>query len=184
MVFSRSRRPWPRHSGQRSFTICTARLACLNACALFRARAVAGFAVFLARQLDLGGDACGGFLEGERHVVAQVGATLCAAASTATAAPSKQILEAEEIPKNVVEILENSAVKTLTSACAGKARMTVGVVNLALLRIAQNAVGFGTFAKLNLRLGLIFGVAVRMPLQRRLAVGGLDFVNGGGSRNA
>ena len=47
-----------------------ARLASLNSRALFSAGAVAGFAEFLPRQLDLGGYAGGSFLKRERHVVA------------------------------------------------------------------------------------------------------------------
>src|SRR5260370_34485036 len=44
-------------------TAACARLAGLNASALFRARAVAGLAVFLPRQLDLGSNSRGGFFE-------------------------------------------------------------------------------------------------------------------------
>src|SRR2546429_6477583 len=46
---------------------------------------------------------------------------------------SKQILEPEEISENVVEILEDGVVKSLTAALAGKPCMTVGVVKLPLL---------------------------------------------------
>src|SRR5207302_3390587 len=107
----------------------TAGLASLNAGAFFRACAVASLAVFLAGQLDLGGHSRGGFLKGERHVIAQIGSALCAAATPTAPASSKQILEAEKISENVVEILKDGAVETLTGACAGKSRVAVGVVN-------------------------------------------------------
>src|SRR2546422_5110862 len=66
-----------------------ARLAGLNARALFRAGAVAGLAVFLPRQLDLGGHTRGRFVERDRHVVSQIGPTLSAAASTPSTAKIK-----------------------------------------------------------------------------------------------
>src|SRR5204862_1439404 len=71
-------------------------LAGLSAGALFRAGAVAGLAVFLPRQLDLGGYACGRIFERERHVIAQIGPAPCATASASSTA-SKQILEAKEV---------------------------------------------------------------------------------------
>src|SRR5260370_28451573 len=165
-------------------TAAGASLASATARALIRAGAVAGLADFLPRQLDLGGHARVGFFEPERHVVAQIGAALRAAASTPPAASSKQVLEAKEISENIMEILEDGVVKSLAGAGAGKARMTVGVVNLALLRVAQHAVGFGTFAEPYLRLGLVFRIAIRVPFQRRFAVRGLDFVDGCRSRHA
>src|SRR5882762_10339965 len=64
-------------------------LASLNTGAFFRPGAVARFAEFLARKLDLGGDASGSFLEGKRHVVAQIRSALCAIAPTAGAAASE-----------------------------------------------------------------------------------------------
>src|SRR2546429_6690890 len=78
---------------------------------------------------------------------------------------SKQILEPEEISENVVEILEDGVVKSLTAALAGKPCMTVGVVKLPLLGIAQHAVSFGAFAELYFRLRFVFRIAVRMPFQ-------------------
>src|SRR6266849_1396166 len=175
--------------GEESLLICQltaagARLAGLNASSLFRARAVARLAVFLARQLDFGGHARGGLFERERHVVSQIGPALRAAAPAAPAATYTQVLEAKKIAEDVVEILEDGAVKSLAGAAAGKARVTVGVVDLPLLRITQHAVGFGAFAKLYFRFGFVFRTAVGMPFQRRFAVGGLDLVHRRRSRHA
>src|SRR5436190_2129257 len=55
--------------------------------------------------------------------------------------------------------------------------MTVGVIDLFLLRVAEHAIGFGAFAKFRCCLGLVFRIAVGMPLQRGLAVGGLNFLH-------
>src|SRR6267154_2927017 len=180
---------WARaRDGEKSLLIgklatASASLAGLNASAFFRPGAVAGFAEFLARQLDLSGYARGSFLERKRHVISQVGATLRAAAATPASAPSKQICEAKEISEDVVEILEDSIIKSLTGS-AGKPGMTVRVVNLPLLRIAEHAVGFRAFAKLYFRLGFVFRIAVRMPLERRFAIRAFDFVDGGGPCHA
>src|SRR5882672_437420 len=161
-----------------------ARLEGLNACTLLGARAVACLAVFLARQLDLGGHARGRFFERERHVVTQIGPALRAPASTPPAAASEQIFEAKKISENVVEILEDGVVKPLPAAGAGKTCMTVRVVDLPLLRIAQHAVGFSAFAELYFRLCFVFRTAVRMPFQRRFAVRGLDFLDRGSAGHA
>src|SRR5260370_18001798 len=180
---------WARsRDGEKSLLIgklaaASASLAGLNTGPFFRPGTVAGFAEFLARQLDLGGYARGSFLERKRHVISQVGATLRAASATPASAPSKQIFEAKEISEDVVEILEDGVVKSLTGS-AGKPSMTVRVVNLPLLRIAEHAVGFGAFAKLYFRLGFVFRIAVRMPLERRFAIRAFDFVDGGGARHA
>ncbi len=82
-----------------------------------------------------------------------------------------------------MEILEDSIVKSLTGA-AGKPGVTVGVINLSFLHIAEHAVGFGAFAKLHFRLGFVFRIAVRMPLERRFAVCAFDFVDRGSARDA
>src|SRR5439155_957700 len=117
-----------------------ATLAGLNAGTFFRAGTVAGFAVFLAGQLDFRGDTAGGLFEGQRHVIAQISATLRAATSAASSASSEQVLKAEEIAEDVVEILEDGVVKSLAGPGAGKSGMAVSVVNLALLSVAQNAI--------------------------------------------
>jgi len=62
--------------------------------------------------------------------------------------------------------------------------MTVRVVDLPLLRIAQHAVGFSAFAELYFRLCFVFRTAVRMPFQRRFAVRGLDFLDRGSAGHA
>src|SRR5207245_7376482 len=85
-------------------------LAGLHAGALLRARAVAGLAVFLARELDFCGHPHRRFFERQRHVIAQVGAALCARASAAPAA-AEQIFEAEEILENVLDVLDTGVIK-------------------------------------------------------------------------
>src|SRR4029077_14850527 len=57
-------------------TAATAGLTRRDPGACFRARAVASFTVFLARELDFGSYTSKSFLKGERHVVAQISAAL------------------------------------------------------------------------------------------------------------
>ena len=157
-------------------------LASNDASALLRARAVAGFAEFLPRQLDFGRHTSSSFFKRQRHVIAQVSAALRAGAPAASAA-AEEIFEAEKIAEDVVEILEDGIVKTLAHSCAGKTCVTVGVVDLALLRIAEDAIGFGAFAEFRLRFGFVFRIAIRMPFQRGFAVGGFDFIDRRRPRN-
>ncbi len=145
------------------------------------AGAIARAAEFLARDFDFGIDARCGFLEGQVHVVAQIGAALRAPAA---ASAREEILEAEEVAKNIVEVLEDGTAEVHTTTYTGKPGMTVGVVDLALLRIAEHTVGFGALAELHLCLGFIFRVAIRVPLERALAIGGFDFFYRGGARDA
>ena len=65
------------------------------------------FAIFLARDANLGVDAGGRFFKRERHVIAEIGAALHASAATAAAATAEKILEAEEVAENIVEILKD-----------------------------------------------------------------------------
>src|SRR5215472_4320229 len=61
--------------------------------------------------------------------------------------------------------------------------MTVGVVDLPFLRIAEHAVRFGAFSEFCFGLGFVFRVAVGMPFERSLAVGRLDLIQGRGMRH-
>lgn len=104
------------------------------ASAFFRAGAVAGFAIFLARKFDFCGDAGGGFFKSERHVVTKIGAALLSAATGA--ASGEKILEAKEVAENIVEIAKDGAVEIDAATGAGKTGVAVGVVDFALLLVA------------------------------------------------
>jgi len=62
-----------------------------------------------------------------------------------------------------VKVLEDAAVKSGAAprASAGETSMTVGIVNLAFIRVAKNAVGFGAFAKIDFGFFFIFGTSAR-----------------------
>src|SRR5690348_6368899 len=110
-----------------------------NAGALFCAGAIAGFAKFLARKLNFGVDARGSLFERERHVIAEISAALIAPA--AATPRGEKILEAEEVAENVVKVAEDGAVEVHAAAGAGETSVAVGVIDLALLLIAEDAVG-------------------------------------------
>src|SRR5260370_2728362 len=114
-----------------------ASLACGHASSGLCARAIARFAIFLARQFDFRGHARCAFLKRERHVIAQIRPAL----HTSSPPPSarKTILEPEKVSEDVVKTLEDGAAE-ISAARAGKTVMPVGVVDLALLRVYHHAV--------------------------------------------
>ena len=63
---------------------------------------------------------------------------------------------------------------------AGNSRVAEAIVRGALLRIAQDAVGFGRLAKFVFSGFLLVGIAIRVPLHGRFAIGGLHLFSGAG----
>ena len=76
-----------------------------------------------------------------------------------------------------MKVLEDGAVEVRRCAGTSQTRVTVVVIYLALLRIAQNAIGFRAFTEANLGLFLAFRIAVGVPLQGRLSIGAFDFLD-------
>src|SRR5260370_17711725 len=146
-------------------------LAGADTCAGFRAGPVARFAELQARDFDFGGDAAGGLFEGKRHVIAQIGSALRAIAAAPGASATEKIFESEEVPKNILKILENAAVKSTFEADSGNPCVAEAVIGLALRLVAQHAIRLGRFAEFFFGVRLVLRVAVGMPLHRRLAIG-------------
>ncbi len=147
------------------------------------AGAVAGFAKLIACDSNPSTNAGGGLVEGQGHVVTQIGAALAARAAPAAASSccaAENLIEAEEIAEDILKLLEDSGVESGgIEAAIGKAGMAEAVVDRPLLGIGENAVGLGGLAEFVFSFGLGFGIAVRMILERSLPVGGLDLVAGG-----
>ena len=137
--------------------------------ARFGAGGAATVASFHARRLDLGGHAEDRVLETDLQVVAQIFAALRPVAAAAGPA-AEQIAESEEIAQNIAEVRERVGVEALRRRIL-QAGMAVAIVGGALLRVAQDAVGFGGLFELLFGIRVV-RVAVRMILQRQLAVGG------------
>jgi hypothetical protein len=163
-----------------------AMLADFHARAGLCAGAVAGRAIFHARNFQFGFHASGRVFERELQVVAHVGATLGTRMSTtATAlAAAEDILEAEHLAENVLEFLEDRPEFAGVEDLIIEAGVAVTVVSGALLRIGKNAVGFAGFAKMMLGDGFVFRVAVGMPLHGGFAISTLDLVAGGVASDA
>src|SRR5579883_1550347 len=141
-----------------------------GAAAGLRARAVAAVASLHARHLDIGIHAENGFVEGDFEIVADVLAAL--RAGTPAPGASEEIAEAKEIAENVAEIGEGVRVEAGLPA-ALQSGVAVAVVGSALLRIAQDAIGFGRFLELFLR-GRVVGMMIGVVLAREAPVGALD----------
>jgi hypothetical protein len=124
------------------------------------------------RNLSLGSEYR--FLEFQGDVLAQIGSALSTAAASAASSTSKKITKPEEVAKNIAEILKNAGIKTGGSRRrAAYASVPESIIEPALLLIGQNRVGFAALLKFLLRIRIV-GIAVRVILQRELAVRALD----------
>jgi hypothetical protein len=90
---------------------------------------------------------------------------------------SEQISEAEEIAENVAEIGEDVGAETARRHSL-QTRVAIAVVCRALLRVAQDAIGFRSFLEPFLG-GRVLRIAVGMVLQRQPAVSALDLLLAG-----
>jgi hypothetical protein len=136
------------------------------------AGAAAFLASFVAAHVDIRFRAEDRLFEFQGDIFSQIGAALGAAASTGTAA--EKISEAEEIAEDFADILKNSGIEATRSPSADSS-VSEAVVCGALIRIGENGVGLAAFFKFFFRVGIIW-IAVRMKLQRQLAIGALDLL--------
>ena len=119
--------------------------------------------------------ACGGLLERDFQVVAQVGA-LHGAGTACAAGGSK----AEKVAEDIAEVGEDIFVagKARTAHAALHAGMTEAVIAGALFGVAQHVIGLGGFLELLFGFG-ITGVVVGMVAHGQLAVGFFDLLFAG-----
>src|SRR5438552_1950807 len=137
-----------------------------------RARAFARLAVFLARNLDRGFGSGRRLFERDFEVVAQIGAALRTAAAARAA---KQVAEAEDVAEAAEDVFEAGEDAGIESAAGRRrhARVAEAIVGGALVGIGEDGVRLGAF--LEALFGLVIaGVAIRVVLQRELAIGALD----------
>src|ERR1700730_8089902 len=100
------------------------------------------------------------------------------------AASSKNIFEAKKIAEDILKLLENGLIDAAVKAAPRKSRKSKAVISGALLRFRKDGICFSGFPELFLCFLLFLRVAVGMPLQRRLAVSGFDFIGRGGTFDA
>ncbi len=130
-----------------------------------------GFASFMTADIDGFFDAEDGFLEFQLQIFAQVGSALNAATLLATAAAEQ--VEAKEVAKDIVEIVEDSFIEAAASSV--DSGVTEAVVGGALIAISQDGIGLGGFFEA-LFGGRVAGVAIGVVLHGELAVGAFDFL--------
>lgn len=111
------------------------------------AAAVADVALFQRRDADLFGDATYRFLEGQLHVIAQIGT----AAGALTAASAEDV--AKHVAKDIAEV-GTAAKAAAAHAALFKGRVPILVVGRALLVVGQDFVSFFNFFKLGF--GVLF----------------------------
>src|SRR5262249_48613413 len=134
------------------------------------ARAGAALAGHRGRDVHLGGLAAIGFLQGDFHVVAQIGAALAtAAASTATAAHAEQVIEdVGEGGSHIAEAVGRAEAGMLEGG------VPEPVIGRALVGILEDLVGLIDLFEAHFA-ALVAGIAIGVPLHRELAEGGFQF---------
>ena len=129
----------------------------------------AGVTRLLSRDLDVGFGTLGGFFERDLEVVPKIGAALLAAP------PPAAVAEAENVAEPTEDVFEAGEDRRGESAGRGAAEacMAEPVVDMPLVGVGQHAVRFG--GRLELFLGVpVSRIAIRVVLQRQLAVRALD----------
>ena len=140
--------------------------------AVGRAGTGAGLAALLAGDLDCRLHALRRFPERDFEVVAQIGAALRTAAAARAA---KQVAEAEDVAEAAEDVFEAGEDGGIESAAGRRcyARVAEAIVGGALVGIGEDGVRLGAF--LEALFGLVItGVAIRVVLQRELAIRALD----------
>jgi hypothetical protein len=133
----------------------------------------------MAADGDLGLFAEHRLLEFQGYVLTQVRTPLGAGAPARASA--EKIAETEEVAKNLAEILEGAGIDARRSNSAYTS-MAEAVVGAAFIAVRKNGISFAALFELLFRIGIV-GVAIRVKLQRQLAVGALDLLLAGGAGN-
>jgi len=147
-----------------------------------RAGSITNFAGLVTPNLNFRRYAERSLVELQRNVFAQIGSALCAR----TPASSTKNVSAEEAVEQIaqVEVLENGGIESAEPASrAADSRMAKLVVALALVLIHQDGVRLAALLELLFRVRII-RIAVRMVLERELAIRALDLHVARRARNA
>ena len=136
------------------------RWASFNFAARLSAAAAAMLAITPTGNPNLRGITLGRLLEGNVHVVAQIGTFVDLWTATTTAALAKDV--AEDIAEGICKATPR---KASTTHIGINARMTILVIGSALLRIAEHLIGF--FRLFEFSFGSrIIGITIRVMLHR------------------
>lgn len=126
----------------------------------------------MAADGDVGFGAEDCFLEFQRDIFAQIGTALGTAAPAGSAA--EKISEAEKVPEDFADVLEDRGIESARSRAA-YCGMSEAVVRGTLVGVRQDRVGLAAFFEFFFGIGII-RIAIRMELQRQLAIGALDLL--------
>src|SRR6185437_9984236 len=144
-----------------------------------RASSVAQLAILKPVQLDRRRYARRGLFKAQRQVITQIRATLTALRTPAPSATSaKRAFKSKKVAQNVLKLFKDRRIEPAArlKAAAIQSRMSIAIVNRALLRIGQHTISVRALPKLLLGLFLVLGIAIRMPLQRRFPIRRLDLL--------
>jgi hypothetical protein len=108
----------------------------------------------------------------QRDVFTQIGTPLRTAAPARTAA--KKISETEKVPEDFADILKDRGVEPARSSAADGG-MPEAVVCGSLVCVRQDRISLAAFLEFLFSVGIV-RIAIRMKLQRQLAIGALDFL--------
>ena len=116
----------------------------------------------------------------QRDVFSQVRTALgpCAPA----AARAEEIAEAEEVAENLAEVLDRG-IEPRRSSNPAYTGMPKAVIGAAFVGIRQNGISFAALFELLFRVGIV-GIAIRVELQRQLAVGTFNLLLAGPANNS
>jgi hypothetical protein len=110
--------------------------------------------------------------EFQRDIFPQIGSALRPAAPAGTTA--EKIAKAEKVAKDLADVLEDRGIKPARSATTHSG-MSEAVVRRSLVCVGQDRVGFAAFLEFFFRIGVI-RIAIRMKLQRQLAIGAFNLL--------
>ena len=125
------------------------------------------------RHFRLGSEYC--FFELQGDIFAQIGSALRTAATTAaSSASAKKVTEAEEVAKDVAEILENGGVEPCRSRRRrAYASVPEAVIKSPLFLVSEDRVRLAALFEFLFCVRVI-GIAVRMVLKREFPIRALD----------
>jgi hypothetical protein len=124
------------------------------------------------RDLSLCAEKC--LLKLQCQIFAEIGAALNTAATSSAATTAEHVAEAKKFAEDVAEILEDRRIEAATLPCAAsESGMPVAVIGGALVGVGEHGVGFADFLESFFRVRIV-GIAVRVKLQRKLAIGALE----------
>src|SRR5262249_34903303 len=132
------------------------------------ARAAAGLACFMPRDLNRGLDALSRFVERDLEVVTEIGSALRSAAPTAA---TEHVADAEDVAETAKDVLEAGEYAWIESArrCAPESGVSEPVVHVAFVGVGEHRIRFGGLLE-TLFSSLVTGIAIGMVLKRQLAV--------------